>query len=156
MWLREVSEHLCEMLGRSLILKTNLARVCIQWGASLQRSGFAGSHNYFCDLAAVGKTRIVKEASTPATCRGPSSASSSWSGTTMIHGGQPRVPQRLQNIMRLTLVIPLQFSVFNLLPVYHLEQETYEMQQIDERSDIVGSHGNERCFAHLFARVTGV
>lgn len=74
----------------------------------------------------------------------------------MIHGGQPQVPQQLQNIMRLTLVIPLQFSVFNLLPFYHLEQETYEMQHIDERSDIVRSHGNERCFTHLFARVTGV
>ena len=74
----------------------------------------------------------------------------------MIHGGQPRVSRRLQNILRLTLVIHLQFSVFSLHPFYHLEQETYEMQQIDERSDIVSSHRNERYFVHLFARVTGV
>ena len=133
----------------------NLVPVCIQWSAGLQSSGFAGSHSYFCDLAAVCKERIVKEASPPATCRAPDSASSSWSHT-MIHGGQPRVSRGLQNILRLMLLIHLQFSVFNLHPFYHLEQETYEMQQINERSDIVSSHGNERYFAHLFARVTGI
>ena len=114
-------------------------------------------HTITClTLLPSAKKQIVKEASTPAACRAPHSASSSRSCTTKVHGGQPWVPQRLQNILRLTLVIHLQFSVFNLHPFYHLEQETYEMQQTDERFDTVNSHGNERCFGHAFVRVTGV